>query len=120
MGHPKRILIVDSDMDFVSELVNYLLASGYTSIEAASSYREALRKVEYGDFDIVLMEVSAPDLEGLDCAKTMCRLRPNLKTFLMIGQEHQPMINGSIDGQVGFACFVKSNMAQSLLGYLRD
>jgi DNA-binding NtrC family response regulator len=120
VAEKKRILIVDKDNDFVSELVNYLLAAGYTSIEAVNGYAEALGKIERGHFDVCLMEVSAPDLQGLDCARRMQHMKPDLETFLMIGPEHQPLINGRMDHQIGFDCFVKSTITQSLLSYLRS
>lgn len=114
----KRILIVDRDSDFVSELVNYLLAAGYTGIVSVDEYAEALAKIEQDHFDVCLMEVSAPDLEGLECARTMQHMKPDLQTYLMIGPEHQPLINARIDLEIGFDCFVKSSITQSLLSYL--
>lgn len=114
-----RILIVDRDIDFVNELTNYLLAAGYRNILSVTKYNDALTVLKQDHFDIVLMEIFAPDLEGLNYAYEIKSLKPETKTFLMIEPEHQELINGKIKEKDKFDCLMKSTITQNLLGHLR-
>jgi len=115
----ERILIVDRDRDFANELTNYLLAAGYRNIESMDDYPKALIRMRQNQFDIVLMDVFAPEMKGLEYLQEIRRLKPEIKTFLMIEPGHQPVVNGKIKEEVKFDCVVKSTITQNLLGHLR-
>jgi len=114
-----RILVVDRDTDFVNELTNFLLASGYRNILSVSNYNDALTVLKQNHFGIVLMEIYAPDLKGLDYAWEIKRLKPKTKTFLMIEPEHQELINRRVEENLEFDCLMKSTITQNLLEHLR-
>ena len=120
MTKSTRILVVDRDIDFVNELTNFLLASGYRNILSVSNYNDALTVLKQNYFDIILMEIFAPDLKGLDYAKEIKRLKPKTKTFLMIEPEHKELINGNVEENLEFDCLVKSTITQDLLGHLKN
>ena len=120
MGKSKRILIVDRDTDFACQLTNFLLAGGYSNIESVNSYRDALISIRQNHFDIVLMDIFDPDMKGFDYAWEIKRLKPKTKTFLMIEEEHQELINGKIKENLGFDCLMKSTIIQDFLDHLKD
>jgi two-component SAPR family response regulator len=120
MTENTRILVVDRDADFVNELTNFLLASGYRNILSVSNYNDALTVLKQNYFDIILMEIYAPDLKGLDYAREIKRLKPKTKTFLMIGLEYQELINRNVEGDLEFDCLMKSNITQDLLKHLKN
>lgn len=119
MTNSTSILVVDRDLDFVNELTNFLLASGYRNILSVSNYDDALNMFKENHTDIVLMEVYAPDLKGLDYAREIKRLKPETKTFLMIKPEHKELINGNVEENLEFDYVMKSTITQDLLGYLK-
>ena len=120
MANSTRILVVDRDVNFVSQLTNFLLAAGFRNILSVSSYNDALTELKQNCFDIILMEIYIPDLKGLDYAREFKRIKPKTKTFLMIGPEHQELIDENIKGSLEFDCLVKSTIIQDLLGHFKS
>lgn len=119
MANGMRILVVDRDADFVNELTNFLLASGYRNILSVSNYDDAFTVLKQNHTDIVLMEIYAPDLKGFDYALGFKFLKPEAKIFLMIEPEYQPVVSerNKLEGQ--FECLMKPTIAKDLLRYLR-
>ena len=113
MEKDKRILIVDKDTDFLGELANFLLADGYRNVKLASSYSEVLSLIEQIRFDVVLMDIFAPALKGMNYAQEIKRVMPETRVFLMIEPEHQKMIKGEVLNKV--KCLLKPFMKQYLL-----
>src|SRR5690242_7037035 len=65
-----RILIVD-DMAVVREPIAAALASAGYEMTSASSGREALAKLKVAPQDLVLLDLSMPDMDGLAVLKAM-------------------------------------------------
>ena len=61
----RRILIVDDDRALRLVLSKLLSDAGHT-IDQAADGRDALRRLDAGAFDIVLLDIGLPDLSGLD------------------------------------------------------
>jgi CheY-like chemotaxis protein/anti-sigma regulatory factor (Ser/Thr protein kinase) len=61
----RRILIVDDDRALRFVLSELLSDAGHT-VDQAADGREALRRLDTGAFDIVLLDIGLPDLSGLD------------------------------------------------------
>jgi signal transduction histidine kinase/CheY-like chemotaxis protein/HPt (histidine-containing phosphotransfer) domain-containing protein len=66
----RRILVVD-DVDLNRELVIALLAPHGHDIDQAADGAEAIRAVERKAFDLVLMDVQMPGIDGLAAARTI-------------------------------------------------
>ena len=67
------VLICDDDLDIVSALEIYLTSEGYRTRSACDGL-EALKAVEQGGVDLILMDVMMPGLDGI---RTTARLREN-------------------------------------------
>jgi CheY-like chemotaxis protein/anti-sigma regulatory factor (Ser/Thr protein kinase) len=61
----RRILIVDDDRGLRFVLAELLNDAGH-SVDQAADGREALRRLDTGAFDIVLLDIGLPDVSGLD------------------------------------------------------
>ena len=61
----RRILIVDDDRALRFVLSELLSDAGHT-VDQAADGREALRRLDTGAFDIVLLDIGLPDMSGLD------------------------------------------------------
>jgi two-component system, OmpR family, response regulator len=61
----RRILIVDDDRALRFVLAELLTSAGHT-VDQAADGREALRRLDAGRFDIVLLDIGLPDVSGLD------------------------------------------------------
>jgi DNA-binding NtrC family response regulator len=60
-----KILIVDDDPDILLGLQNRIAWMGHEPV-TASDGKDALRLIEQGDFDLVLLDIELPGLSGLE------------------------------------------------------
>ncbi len=68
MGNVFSILVVD-DSDASREIVKFLIEKrGYAASTAANG-KEAIHTVESGSFDIILMDIQMPIMNGFDAAR---------------------------------------------------
>jgi DNA-binding NarL/FixJ family response regulator len=76
---PKRILIVD-DSAPVRNTVKFMLESvpDWVVDGEARNGREAIDKVALLSPDLVLLDLSMPEMNGLDAARELSRIRPDL------------------------------------------
>jgi DNA-binding response OmpR family regulator len=66
MGH--RVLVVDDDPD-VRELIRVALEHDGVAVEVSGTGIEALRRIEESDPDVVTLDLTLPDVDGVD----LCR-----------------------------------------------
>ncbi len=72
---PIRVLIVDDDEKIQRLFQMFLRQQGYKS-EAASSSREALRRMQGKGYDILIVDVYMPDMDGMELARCVRTLWP--------------------------------------------
>ena len=68
--HPARILVVD-DTDLNREVMTRILERDGHAVETAEDGREALEKLQEGAYDLVLLDVMMPGLDGIQVIETM-------------------------------------------------
>ena len=72
----KKILIAeDNDSNFV--LMSYILKKHY-QFERAKNGQEAVEMVDKGQYDIVLMDIKMPIMDGLEATKAIKERHPDL------------------------------------------
>lgn len=100
-----KIFIVD-DHDIFRDGVKLLLSSGQVAevVEEASNGKEFLDKMDSVGFDVVLMDISMPVMDGIDATKQAFLKRSDLKilALTMFGDEkyYYQMIQAGVKGFV--------------------
>jgi CheY-like chemotaxis protein len=79
-----KILVVDDD-PHVLELFAVLLESAGYAISRATSGREALKSLRRERFDILVLDLEMPDLDGFDVLKTTRSEFTDLKVLVVSG-----------------------------------
>jgi sigma-B regulation protein RsbU (phosphoserine phosphatase) len=77
-GGTPRILVVDDNDDNRYTLTLHLDLEGYTNVETAQDGEEAIARLEEGSFDLLLLDVMMPKVDGyqvLTWLKNHVRLR---------------------------------------------
>ncbi|MBN2032497.1 MAG: response regulator [Deltaproteobacteria bacterium] len=75
----KRILVVDDDEMVLMAIDELLKWEGY-EIEAVSSGEEALRKLDEGDYDLLMLDVIMPEMDGFTLCKRIREKEPYKET----------------------------------------
>jgi len=88
----KKILLVEDDPFLIDIYATKLKESNY-SVEVASEGEEALRKVKENNFDLVLLDIVLPKLDGWDILrqiKAESKIK-NLKVIIIsnLGQKEE-------------------------------
>jgi PAS domain S-box-containing protein len=84
-----EILVVDDDEIIRGTAARIMGELGYTPATAADG-ATAIRMVESGlHFDLILLDVDMPVMNGLDTAEVLWRLKPDLRILFCTGRQHQ-------------------------------
>jgi len=88
-----RALVVDDDRLMAQTLGEVLEFKGW-DVDVAHSGSEAVAafKSEDGNFDVVLMDVKMPGMDGVDAFKAIKALKPDVKVVLMTAYAAQDRI----------------------------
>jgi CheY-like chemotaxis protein len=87
-----RILVVD-DQDYVRHTISHMLKSTEFKCEVveAGSGLEALTKFEQSKFDLAIVDIYMPGMDGVKIIKSLRKHTPNLPIIAMSGR----LLNGS-------------------------
>jgi CheY-like chemotaxis protein len=97
MGDEKRVCIIDDDEDSAESLAILFKAEGF-SVERAASGGEALRLVGQQRFDIVICDLSLPDLNGEEVVRRMREQgHPATKYIALSGYDAEGLDKGLFD-----------------------
>lgn len=112
----KSILVVDDDQMMVRTLAEILRLKGW-EVATAFDGAEAVRAVEASSFDVVLMDVKMPVMNGVDAFKAMRRVRPDVRVALMSAFAAQELLNEAVEEGV-LRVMAKPVHVASLLEFL--
>jgi two-component system, OmpR family, response regulator len=69
-GPGRRILVVDDEPSIVDSVTTVLRYEGF-EVDVAPSGRKALAKAQQGSFDLLILDVMLPDLDGLEVTRRL-------------------------------------------------
>lgn len=96
MGKELRIMLVDDDEMFVESLSDILSEEGY-HVEKAFSGEEALTMAQAQKFDLVLMDIKMPGMNGVEAFKEMKKCSPGTMVMMMTGYSVDELVNEAIE-----------------------
>lgn len=79
-----RVLIVDDEEDFVETIVKRLRGRGL-SVEGANSGPAALSLMETQVFDVVILDVKMPGMDGIETLREMKKRSPLTEVIMLTG-----------------------------------
>ena len=83
-----RILIVDDELVVRDSLGKWFTSEGYTA-RPASGAREALEIIQQAEFDIALLDIKMPGMDGMELQARLREADPDLTVIIMTGLRHR-------------------------------
>ena len=84
MTENARILIIDDDENIRRVLETILTDEGY-SVECAENAYRGIEKSENGFFNIALVDVRLPDMEGIELLPKLRSTKPKMRKIIVTG-----------------------------------
>ena len=79
-----KILIVDDEERFRTTMRKLLIAEGHDA-QTAGSALEALETLSNESFDVVILDVRMPEMNGVEALKRIRKIDPYLEVIIMTG-----------------------------------
>lgn len=119
-GRGGLILIADDDVALCDNLVDVLGEAGYQAV-AAYNGKEAVEMAEASTFDVCLLDMKLPFLNGLEVYRRIKPLQPNIVAIIITGygQEMADLIQQTLD-ESAQTCLTKPLDTAQLLGLLKE
>jgi DNA-binding NtrC family response regulator len=103
METPARILIIDDDENIRTVLQAILEDEGYV-IETADTARKGIEKSEKAFYNLALIDVRLPDMEGIELLTKLHETKPKMRKIIVTGfptmQNAVAALNKGADGFV--------------------
>ncbi|ABK16317.1 response regulator receiver protein [Syntrophobacter fumaroxidans MPOB] len=93
-----RVLVVDDETDFLETIVKRLRKRKVDAVGLTSGV-EALKYLETEHFDVVILDVRMPGLDGIETLKEMKKKRPLMEVIMLTG--HASVESGMQGMQLG-------------------
>lgn len=81
---PLRVLFVDDEDDFRETIVKRLKARKIQA-EGAGSGVQALEILKNMDFDVIVLDVKMPDMDGLETLRHIKTMKPEVEVIMLTG-----------------------------------
>ena len=88
---PAKILVVDDDPGMLVTLSDVLAATGYET-SMASSGRAAIAKAKANKFDLIVMDVQMPGLNGVQTLHALRTLDPHVSVIMMTAYTRDELV----------------------------
>ena len=76
MSAKRRLLLVDDDKDLREELAEQLASAGEFETAEAATGAAGVEQARAGDFDLILLDVGLPDIDGREACTSSVRSAP--------------------------------------------
>jgi DNA-binding response OmpR family regulator len=118
IAEPAKILIVDDEAGIRETLQDILIQEGYIT-ETVQTGKEALEACQKETFDVAIIDVKLPDMDGTSLLDTLKKFNPNLVRIIITGypslENAVQSINSGADGYI-----VKPFKPQKLLEQIKE
>ncbi len=84
MLEKSKLLLVDDEADFREIMAKFFSRRGI-DFETAGGCMEALDWLGRDSFDVVIMDVSMPGLDGFECMAEMKKVKPEVEVIILTG-----------------------------------
>lgn len=96
-----KVLLVDDEIDFTDALAARMEARGL-EVEAASNGPKALEMIQQRHYDVIVLDLQMPEMDGIETLKRMLAYNKDLQVLMLTGhgsvkQGVEAVKNGAVD-----------------------
>ena len=122
MPETKKILVIDDEL-FVCRSVQKIFTREGMQVEIALNGTEGLLKVHGGGFDVVMVDVAMPEMNGFEVVRTIREISPLLPVVVMSGYNTPQIKTQAFEvGSCGFVAkpFTPEEVREMVLAVLKQ
>jgi len=112
----KRVIIIDDDL-YIRELyVEVLKNQGYT-VDSAVNGEDAYNKLKNGGYDLILLDIMMPKMDGLQVMDALRKNPPPVKNgpiLLLTNLDHEPLVKDALSKGAS-AFIIKADITPEVL-----
>lgn len=79
-----NVLLVDDELEFVETLSKRLSKRGF-NVSFVTRANDALEKIKTGQFDVAIVDVRMPEMDGITLLSEIKQLKPLIEVILLTG-----------------------------------
>ena len=116
MSNPKKVLIAE-DSSVIQNLTRKILQQQDYEIKSVKNGQELLKSIETENFDVVLLDINMPIINGIECAKAIRAMKDPLKSNVPLIAITGNALNFTVDyfKSVGFNEYLQKPLNFDLL-----
>ena len=80
----ERVLLVDDEEEFVEMLAKRMKARGIR-VDTADSGASAIDKVKQRHFDVIVLDLAMPGMDGMEAFEKISEINPDLQVIFLTG-----------------------------------
>ncbi len=80
----ERVLLVDDEVEFVETLAERMRNRGM-KVDTSTSAQEAIGKVEADSYDVIILDLKMPGMDGIQALELIKTKRPEMQVILLTG-----------------------------------
>jgi len=80
----EKVLLVDDEAEFTQVLAERMESRG-VDVDTAASGREALEKAKGKSYDAIILDLSMPEMDGIEILRHLIEDNPDLQVILLTG-----------------------------------
>ena len=92
----RSVLIIDDDVDHAESIADILALRGYEVVLAYSG-EEGVDTFRQSDFDMILLDVKLPGMNGLETLFEFKKIRPEARIIMMTGYSVEQLLAQAVD-----------------------
>ena len=104
MSHQIMSIIVIDDEETIRTTVSEILTDEGYVVETAKNGKEAIKQSKKTPFDLALVDIKLPDIEGTELLKKLREMQPKMALIIMTGQPSVEnaikSVNNKADGYI--------------------
>lgn len=94
-----NILVVDDDRDLAESMADYLALDGHR-VDMAVTGQAGIKAAREKNYDLVLMDVVLPDINGVDSLRAIKKAKPSTRVLLISGYSADYLDSTEIDAEI--------------------